>query len=115
MYVCMYVRTYVCTQDTMLPSMLGWHAVSISSVPNAVRNSLFQEAGFKVSLFSCMDTGTSRHATCEIRVCARTQRTGAAAREPLRQDRPGGLTSPVAVAAAPVLFAHAVVTVAQNM
>ena len=48
----------------------------------------------------------STHAT--VPACA--QRTGAAAHGSLRRDRPGGLT----LAAAPVLFAHAVVAVAKN-
>jgi hypothetical protein len=42
-------------------------------------------------------------------MCACAQRTGAAAHESLRRDRPGGLTSPALckLAAAPVHFAHA--------
>ena len=48
-------------------------------------------------------------------VCARTARTGAAARESLRRDRLVGITTPALhVAAATVLFAYAVVTVTEN-
>jgi hypothetical protein len=42
----------------------------------------------------CSDASEWQTRMYADRVCARTQRTGAAARESLRRDRPGGLTSP---------------------
>ncbi len=49
-------------------------------------------------------------------MCARTQRTGAAACESLRRNNPwrAHVALRSTLVAAPVLFAHAVVTVANN-
>ena len=61
--------------------------------------------------------GSVRTKRSKCRVCACIQRPGAAAPESLRQDRLGELTLPAfssTLTAAPVLYAHAVVTVARN-